>query len=35
VSFAGTENLDRWTERMSTLLTQFASGKDLAIRIVQ
>ena len=35
VSFAGPENLDRWTQRMSTLLTQFASGKDLAIRIVQ
>jgi DNA/RNA-binding domain of Phe-tRNA-synthetase-like protein len=35
VSFAGPENLDRWTQRMSALLTQYASGKDLAIRIVQ
>jgi len=35
VSFAGPENLDRWTERMSTLLTQYASGKDLLVRIIQ
>jgi len=35
VSFAGPENLDRWTQRMSVLLTQYASGKDLVIRIVQ
>jgi DNA/RNA-binding domain of Phe-tRNA-synthetase-like protein len=35
VSFAGPENLDRWTERISVLLTQYASGKDLVIRIVQ
>ena len=35
VSFAGLENLDRWTQRMSALLTQYASGKDLVIRIVQ
>jgi DNA/RNA-binding domain of Phe-tRNA-synthetase-like protein len=35
VSFAGPENLDRWTERMSTLLTQYASGKDLLVRVIQ
>ena len=35
VSFAGPENLDRWTQRMSTLLTEYASGKDLTVRIVQ
>ena len=35
VSFAGSENLDRWTQRMSTLLTEYASGKDLTIRIVK
>ena len=35
VSFAGPENLDRWTQRMSALLTQYASGKDIVIRIVQ
>jgi DNA/RNA-binding domain of Phe-tRNA-synthetase-like protein len=35
VSFAGSENLDRWTQRMSTLLTEYASGKDLTVRIVQ
>lgn len=35
VSFAGPENLERWTQRMSALLTQYASGKDILIRIVQ
>jgi DNA/RNA-binding domain of Phe-tRNA-synthetase-like protein len=35
VSFAGPENLDRWTQRMSALLTQYTSGKDIVIRIVQ
>jgi DNA/RNA-binding domain of Phe-tRNA-synthetase-like protein len=35
ISFSGPENLDRWTQRMSALLTQYASGKDFAIRIVQ
>jgi DNA/RNA-binding domain of Phe-tRNA-synthetase-like protein len=35
VSFSGTENLDRWTQRMSALLAQYASGKDLLVRIIQ
>ncbi len=35
VSFAGPENLDRWTQRMSALLTQYASGKEIVIRIIQ
>jgi DNA/RNA-binding domain of Phe-tRNA-synthetase-like protein len=35
VSFAGPENLERWTQRMSALLTQYASGKEIVIRIVQ
>jgi DNA/RNA-binding domain of Phe-tRNA-synthetase-like protein len=35
VSFTGPENLERWTQRMFALLTQYASGKDIVIRIVQ
>lgn len=35
VSFAGPENLERWTQRMSAILTQYASGKEIIIRIVQ
>lgn len=34
VSFAGTEGLDRWTERLSTLLSQYASGQRVDIHIV-
>ena len=34
VSFGGTEGLDRWTERLSTLLSQYASGQNVDIHIV-
>ena len=35
VSFGGAEGLDRWTHRMSALLTQHAAGQDLEIQIIQ
>jgi len=35
VSFDGPESLDRWTQRMSALLAQFAAGQNIAIQIVQ
>ena len=35
VSFGGAENLERWTQRMSTLLTQHAAGQELKIQIIQ
>lgn len=35
VSFAGPEGLDRWTQRMSALLTQHAAAQNVEIRIVQ
>lgn len=35
VSFGGTEGLDRWTRRMSALLTQHAAAQNVEIRIVQ
>lgn len=35
VSFGGAEGLDRWTERLSTLLSQYASAQNVAIHIVQ
>ena len=35
VSFGGPEDLDRWTQRMSALLTQFAAAQNVEIRIVQ
>ena len=35
VSFGGTEGLDRWTERLSTLVSQYASGQNVDIHIVQ
>jgi DNA/RNA-binding domain of Phe-tRNA-synthetase-like protein len=35
VSFGGAEGLDRWTQRMSTLLSQHASAQKVEIRIVQ
>ena len=35
VSFGGTDGLDRWTERLSTLLAQYASAQNVDIRIVQ
>jgi DNA/RNA-binding domain of Phe-tRNA-synthetase-like protein len=35
VSFGGTEGLDRWTVRLSTLLSQYAFAQNVDIRIVQ
>jgi DNA/RNA-binding domain of Phe-tRNA-synthetase-like protein len=35
VSFGGVENLSRWTERISSLLTQHAAGKDLKNELFQ
>jgi DNA/RNA-binding domain of Phe-tRNA-synthetase-like protein len=35
VSFSGPEGLDRWTQRMSGLLTQHAAAQNVEIRIVQ
>ena len=35
VSFAGPENLDRWTQRMSALLSEHAAGKEIEIQIIQ
>jgi DNA/RNA-binding domain of Phe-tRNA-synthetase-like protein len=35
VSFGGVENLSRWTERISTLLTQHAAGQDIKIELFQ
>ena len=34
VSFGGTENLERWTQRLGTLLQQYASGNEIATNIV-
>ncbi len=35
VSFPGPENLDRWTQRMSSLLVQYAAAENLEIQVVQ
>jgi DNA/RNA-binding domain of Phe-tRNA-synthetase-like protein len=35
VSFAGSEGLDRWTQRMSALLMQYASGREIEIQVIQ
>jgi DNA/RNA-binding domain of Phe-tRNA-synthetase-like protein len=35
VSFDGPENLDRWTQRMSALLAQFAAGRNIEIQVVR
>ena len=35
VSFGGPEDLDRWTERMSALLAEYAAAQNVEIRIVQ
>lgn len=35
ISFGGTESLDRWTQRMSALLTHYAAAQNVEIRIVQ
>ena len=35
VSFGGTEGLERWAQRMSELLAQYASGQNAAILLAQ
>jgi DNA/RNA-binding domain of Phe-tRNA-synthetase-like protein len=35
VSFAGPENVDRWTQRMSALLVQHAAAENVGIQVVQ
>jgi len=35
VSFGGAAGLDRWTQRMSTLLSQYASAQKVEIRILR
>jgi DNA/RNA-binding domain of Phe-tRNA-synthetase-like protein len=35
VSFDGPQILDRWTQRMSVLLTQYADGQDVAIQVIR
>jgi DNA/RNA-binding domain of Phe-tRNA-synthetase-like protein len=34
ISFSGAEVLDRWTKRMTELLTKYAAGQEIAIEIV-
>ena len=34
VSFGGTENLERWTQRLAALLQQYASGTEIVTKIV-
>src|SRR5438105_12052622 len=35
ISFGGPEGLDRWTQRMSALLTEHAAARNVEIRVVQ
>lgn len=35
VSFSGPENLDRWTQRLSTLLSELAVGREIVTRVIQ
>jgi len=35
ISFAGPETLERWTQRLSFLLTEYAAAKEVAIRVIQ
>ncbi len=35
ISFAGSEGLGRWVQRMAALLTQYAAGKDLETSVIQ
>jgi DNA/RNA-binding domain of Phe-tRNA-synthetase-like protein len=35
VSFAGAEGLDGWAQRMSALLMQYASGREIEIQVIQ
>src|SRR5246500_457298 len=34
ISFGGKEGLDRWTQRMSALLTRHAAGQDLQMQLI-
>ncbi len=35
ISFSGAEGLERWAQRMSALLTQYAAGQEVEIRLIQ
>ena len=35
ISFAGYETLDRWTQRVSALLTEHASAREVGIQLIQ
>jgi DNA/RNA-binding domain of Phe-tRNA-synthetase-like protein len=35
VSFGGADGLERWAQRMSTLFTQYAAGKNIDVQVVQ
>src|SRR6266567_3858805 len=35
ISVGGAEGLERWAQRMSALLTQYAAGQDVEIRLIQ
>ena len=35
ISFGGVEGLERWAQRMSALLTQYAAAQDLEIQLIQ
>jgi len=35
ISFAGAEGLERWAQRMSTLLTEHAAAQEVMIKIIQ
>jgi DNA/RNA-binding domain of Phe-tRNA-synthetase-like protein len=35
ISFGGADGLERWAQRMSTLLTQHATAQEVEIRIIQ
>jgi len=35
ISFGGAEGLDRWAQRMSALLKQYAAGQDVETKIIQ
>lgn len=35
ISFGGMEGLERWAQRMSSLLTQYAAGQEVVTRLIQ
>jgi len=35
ISFGGMEGLERWAQRMSSLLTQYAAGQEVVIQLIQ